>query len=145
MNSPMLPFDVTFKPTPIPKIQSTGIYVIAGGPCSGKTSLVKALANEGLKTIPETAEQWINEGNKAGIPVEEQRKDPIEWQMDLLQKDFALFDKLADTEGLVITDTSFIETSVFSSRAGIEMGPGVQSWLLSKRYRSVFLLEPIKK
>ena len=40
----------------------TGINVIAGGPCSGKTSLIKALSEKGFKTIPETAEQMIKEG-----------------------------------------------------------------------------------
>ena len=75
-------------------------------------------------------------GIKAGIPVEEQRKDPVAWQMDLLKKDFLLFDELFDknrNEEIVLTDTSFIETVVFAARAGIEMGPGVESWIRKKR------------
>ena len=56
--------------------------------------------------------------------------------MDILKKDFMLFDELADRgpEKIVLTDTSFIETVVFAARAGIEMGPGVESWIQSKRY-----------
>ena len=65
--------------------------------------------------------------------------------MDLLQKDFSLFDKLADNQGHVITDTSFIETLVYSSRIGIKMGPGIKSWLQSKRYQAVFFLEPMEE
>ena len=56
--------------------------------------------------------------------------------MEILKKDFTLFDELADQgpEKIVLTDTSFIETVVFAARAGIEMGPGVESWIQSKRY-----------
>ena len=141
--SPMLPFDVPFVKSTGP--MTTQIHVIAGGPCSGKTSLLKALAQGGFKTVPETAEQMINLGIKAGISVEEQRKDPVAWQMDLLQKDFLLFDKLAESQEVVLTDTSFIETVVFAARAGIEMGPGVEAWLHTRRYRVVFFLSPIEE
>ena len=56
--------------------------------------------------------------------------------MEILKKDFTLFDELADRgpEKNVLTDTSFIETVVFAARAGIEMGPRVESWIQSKRY-----------
>ena len=55
-------------------------------------------------------------------------------QMDLLKRDFALFDGLFNGEGessgdVVVTDTSFIETMVFSARAGIEMSPKVEDWI----------------
>ena len=120
----------------------TGINVIAGGPCSGKTSLIKALSEKGYKTTPETAEQMIKEGKnvlynlhrihflfffnfhyflknlgiRAGISVEKQRRDPVAWQMNLLKKDFNLMDQLANDGNIVVTDTSFIETVVFANR-----------------------------
>ena len=43
-------------------------------------------------------------------------------------------------EGIVISNTSFIETLVFSARAGIEMSPTVKDWLMKKRYTKVFFL-----
>ena len=149
--SPMLTFDTPFTLGLSSDIQTqkqqilSRIYVIAGGPCSGKTSLIKELNKRGFKTIPETAEQMINAGIKAGITVEKQRQDPVAWQMDLLQRDFSLFDELADKQEVVLTDTSFVETVVFAERAGIEIGPGVQAWLQNKRYRNVFFLTPIEK
>jgi len=141
--SPMLPFDM-LNSSVGSTVTMTKIHVIAGGPCSGKTSLLKALAKTGYSTVPETAEQLINEGLKAGISVEEQRKDPVAWQMDLLKKDFALFDDLSNSKEVVLTDTSFIETVVFGSRAGIEMSPGVEAWIRNKRYRVVFFLTQIE-
>ena len=141
--SPMLTFDMPLVKNSASDLK-TQIHVIAGGPCSGKTSLLKELAKRGINTIPETAEQMINAGIKAGISVEEQRKDPAAWQLELLKKDFLLFDKLAESLELVMTDTSFIETVVFGARAGIEMSPGVEEWIQTKRYRSVFFLSPIE-
>ena len=96
--SPMLTFDVpSVKDSESRNGNSTQIFVIAGGPCSGKTSLIQALRERGFETVPETAEQMIKTGIKSGISVEEQRKDPVKWQMDLLRKDFSLFDQLADS------------------------------------------------
>ena len=43
----------------------------------------------------------------------------------------------------VFTDTSFIEDLVFSERAGITVGPNTTQWLLNKRYKTVFFLEPL--
>jgi hypothetical protein len=51
----------------------------------------------------------INAGITAGVSVEEQRRDPVQWQMELLQKDFQLFDRLAEQDEVVLTDTSFVE------------------------------------
>ena len=43
--------------------------------------------------------------------------------MEILKKDFILFDELANQgpERIVLTYTSFIETVVFAAREGIEM------------------------
>ena len=51
--------------------------------------------------------------------------------MDLLRRDFALFDGLLSDEAdqVVVADTSFVETAVFSARAGIEMSPAVEEWI----------------
>ena len=81
----------------------------------------------------------IKAGLAEGRSVEEQRKDPVAWQMNLLKKDFELFDDLAKSGDVVIADTSFIETVVFAARAGIEMSPEVEVILvenLSTTFRS---------
>ena len=64
----------------------TKVNVIAGGPCSGKTALVRALAERGHRTVPETAEETIRAAVEAGVPVEEQRlTDPVGFQGRLIQ------------------------------------------------------------
>ena len=138
--SPMLPFEAKPREGGRSGVQ---VYVIAGAPCSGKSTLVKALAGRGFNIIPETAEEVIRSAVESGVSVEEQRlMDPVGFQMDLLRKDFDLFDKILTTggDGIVIADTSFIETLVFSARAGIEMSPTVKDWLMKKRFNNVFFL-----
>jgi len=138
--SPMLPFEAKPREGGRSAVQ---VYVIAGAPCSGKSTLVKALAGRGFKIIPETAEEVIRAAVQAGVSVEEQRlMDPVGFQMDLLRKDFDIFDKMLTSggDGIVIADTSFIETLVFSARAGIEMSPTVKDWLMKKRFNNVFFL-----
>ncbi|KAK3232907.1 hypothetical protein CYMTET_56766 [Cymbomonas tetramitiformis] len=122
---------------------TTQIQVIAGGPCSGKTTLLRALEQSGYRVEGETAEQVIQEGIASGKTAEEVKADPVEWQEALLKQDFELFDNLTD-DAIVFTDTSFIETVIFSLRAGVAVGPNIEAWLRQRRYRRVFFLDPLE-
>ena len=70
--APTNAFDIT-PPSPPPAAGAASVvaevqpaqadlFVIAGGPCSGKTTLMTAMANVGFAVEPETAERVINEG-----------------------------------------------------------------------------------
>jgi predicted ATPase len=120
----------------------TLIHVIAGGPCSGKTTLLRALEQAGHHVEVETAERMIAAAVAMGGTAKEIRSDPVLWQHRILRADHALFDGLP-TDSLVFTDTSFIETLVFGARAGIAVGPNTEKWLRRKRYKRVFFLEPL--
>ena len=120
----------------------TQIHVIAGGPCSGKTTLLKALAEAGYRVEVETAERMIQEGLAQGQTAQELRAEPMAWQQEVLRQDHALFQSLP-ADRLLLTDTSLIETVVFAERAGMELGPQLQDWLQHQRYRRVFFLEPL--
>ena len=67
----------------------------------------------------------------------------MRWQQKILRLDYALFDGLPVDE-LVFTDTSFLETLVFGTRAGLEVGPNLDGWLRNKRYETVFFLDPLE-
>ena len=121
----------------------TQIHVIAGGPCSGKSTVINALKQKGYHVEEETAEKLIQAGIEMGKTAHELRSDPVQWQQQLLFADHALFNGLPFNT-TIFTDTSFIETVVFGKRAGIEMGPNTKLWLQNKRYKRVFFLEPIQ-
>jgi predicted ATPase len=137
--SARLHFDITAKDHPHCQ---THIHVIAGGPCAGKTTLLRALEQAGHAVVPETSRIVLEAGIAAGRTAEELRSDPAAWQMQILDKDHTLFESL-QVDQPVFTDTSFIEDLVFSQRAGITVGPNTQQWLLNKRYKTVFFLEPL--
>ena len=140
--SAQLVFDVADE-QPSDSVVQTRIHVIAGGPCSGKTTLLQALEQRGYRVEVETSERLLQAGIVRGETAQSLRMDPVQWQQMVLAQDHDLFDSLP-TDALVFTDTSFIEDLVFAARAGIEMGPGVESWLRNKRYQKVFFLEPLE-
>lgn len=120
----------------------TRIHVIAGGPCSGKTTLLDALSAAGYQAERETAEELLKAGVAAGQTPEQLRADLVAWQGHLFRADFALFNQLS-RGGLVFTDTSFVETLVFTQRAGITVGPNIERWMERLRYAAVFFLDPL--
>jgi predicted ATPase len=138
---PQLQFD-------IPQLEVVGaavasqIHVIAGGPGSGKSTLVAALRGAGLDVVPETAEVELQACVRRGGDAAVMRDDPVAWQQHVLAADFELFDALPVDEP-VFTDTSFIEDLVFAERAGLSVGPNIAAWLHGKRYRAVFYLQPL--
>ncbi|MFT5138596.1 MAG: putative ATPase [Lysobacterales bacterium] len=138
---PRLEFEVAAKLVPERETQ-TQICVFAGGPGSGKSSLLKALSDNGYRTVEETAECLLREAVANGSSAQGMRADPIQWQLDLLERDFELFNTLPRNE-VLFTDTSIIETLVFSQNAGIEVGPRLSTWLERLRFARVFFLEPL--
>ena len=140
--SAKLVFDTLDKDPMSDRIE-TQIHVIAGGPCSGKTTVLKALEQAGHYVVTETSQELLEAGIADGHTAQQLRSDPVAWQQEIFRRDHALFDELALDEP-VFTDTSFIENLVFGSRAGIVIGPKVESWLQRKRYQTVFFLDPLK-
>jgi predicted ATPase len=140
--SPLLTFDINLL-RPMTGIEKTQILVLAGGPCSGKTTLLRALQKRGYRVEVETAERLLGDGVAAGHSAETLRVDPVQWQEKLLQEDYGLFEGLPADE-YIFTDTSFIETLVFSLRSGLSVGPNIESWLRSRRYKQVFFLDPLE-
>ena len=134
-------FDIPQMPPPGDPVQ-TEIHVIAGGPCSGKTTLLQALSDTGYHVQEETAERLLKEGLAEGHTAEALRTDAVAWQRQIYHEDHALFDGLP-TDALLFTDTSMIESMVFGERAGFQTGPKLEAWLEHKRYKAVFFLAPL--
>ncbi|MCP4867312.1 MAG: ATP-binding protein [Proteobacteria bacterium] len=139
--SPLLDVDIPSQPLLEAPI-ATRIHVIAGGPCSGKTTLLNALAEAGRPVHPETARRLLEAGIAEGKTAAELRADPAAWQTEIFRQDHALFDGLPRDE-VVFTDTSFIEDLVFAADAGLQIGPRLESWLRHLRYAVVFFLDPL--
>ncbi|MFP4030570.1 MAG: AAA family ATPase [Desulfococcaceae bacterium] len=64
------------SPSPI----STRRIVSTGAPCSGKTTLLEALARRGFAVVPETARALIESELRQGRTLEQIRRDPLAFQ-----------------------------------------------------------------
>ena len=130
---PVLDLDVNVAPA------QTRLIVLAGGPCSGKTTLGEALRGLGLTVVPETSRVLL-EG--PGGP--ELREDALAWQERLMRADVEQLLALAPS-GPVVLDTSVVEDVVFAERAGWTIGPRLRALLEGLRFARVFFLEPLPR
>lgn len=133
-HTPLVEVDVDADAAPV----QTHIHVLAGGPCSGKSTVANLLEQQGFLVIPETSRELLEAAD------EDPRLDPAAWQTRILHADHALFSGLPK-DRVVITDTSFVENLVFARDAGLEVGPRLRRWLERCRYAKVFFLEPLER
>jgi len=118
-------------------------YVIAGGVCSGKTSVIKELEQRGYQVVPETARELIDEGMKEGKTLEESRGDVLSFQRRVIarqeEKEAAL-----PREEVIFLDRGNPDSRAFLTFNRIEEPVDVTEALRRARYRKVFMLEPIR-
>lgn len=135
--------DIQEKDVPKSTID-TKTYVIAGGPCSGKTTLLNQLKVHGYTVEYEPAEELLKKEIALGHSVEDVRQDPMEWQHRVVQADVELFKSIAPN-ALTFVDTSLIETLVFCQRIGMDFGKHLRNYLDRFRFAGVFFLEPLER
>jgi len=75
---------------------STRIFILTGGPCAGKTTLLEELARRGFPVIPEAARMVIQDGHLTPAA------DPLEFQREVLRRQLA-FERAAPS-GVVFAD-----------------------------------------
>lgn len=118
-------------------------YVIAGGVCSGKTSVIKELARRGYAVVPETARELIDEGLAAGKTLEEIRSDVLMFQRRVLERQNEKEAHLP-TAGPVFLDRANPDVRAFLAFNGIPEPEDVTRALASCSYTKVFMLDPIR-
>ena len=133
--------DIPVRPL-LKEITQTNIYVIAGGPCSGKTSVIKALRKLDFIVEYEPAELLLQKEISMGRKAEKIRKDPFQWQQRVARADYELFTSISTIKPIFV-DTSMIETWVFAKRAGIDFGDTLKFFIKNFRFRKVFFLQPL--
>lgn len=117
-----------------------GSYVLTGGPCAGKTTLLNLLKENGFDTVPEAASIIIEESLASGSDCLPWKDNPsfqnrvFELQLELEQENRG--------KELVFFDRGVLDGYAYvkfygkpPSRIYNEIGPG--------RYEGVFLLEPV--
>ncbi len=120
------------------KVQ-TKWHVITGAPSCGKTTLVDMLADQGFRTIPECARQYMEEEIAKGRTIEEIHANAVALQRCIVEL------QLNVEGGLTATDIVFIDGGVPSSLAWYRLfglNPNeILRQCFRRRYASVFILD----
>ena len=92
--------------------------VITGGPCSGKTTIIQALAAAGHTTVPEAATELIEDP-----ALENLRADPLEFQLQVLRRQLEnekQADERAETQSIIFLDRGIGDGFGYLSYHGLE-------------------------
>ena len=118
-------------------------YVIAGGVCSGKTTLVNELREKGYVVVSETARELIDEGMTQGLSLEEARGDVLTFQRRVLERQMEKENMLPEAVP-VFLDRGIPDSRAFLKFSNIEEPEDVTCAIESASYKKVFLLEPVR-
>ena len=92
--------------------------VITGGPCSGKTTIIQALAGTGHTTVPEAATELIEDPS-----LENLRADPLEFQLQVLRRQLENEKRAgerAETQPVIFLDRGIGDGFGYLSYHGLE-------------------------
>ena len=115
-------------------------YVVAGGPSSGKTTLIKGIEKLGYYTVQEAAKFVIDENIAKGISVEDLRKDGGRFAQIVFQKNLQL-EAAAPRDRIVFFDRGIPDCIVYHKLAGLDTKH--IDTISRGRYRKVFFLDPL--
>ena len=125
-------------------------YILTGGPCSGKTTLVKRLGDEGYTVVPEAARHIIEDEQRREERDREYQgilpwNGLEEFQFLVIGRQLAL-EKKAEKRtpsGIHILDRSNIDQIAYAELGGIDISHIVQPAIQSANYNKVFFLEQV--
>lgn len=113
-------------------------YVITGGPCSGKTTLIKALEAKGFAIVPEAARELIEEQMKSG--------GVFPWTDNLVFQHLVVARQLMREnrgESKRFLDRSCIDSIAYARFWKTALPDQLLMLIKSRAYAGVFLLEPV--
>jgi predicted ATPase len=117
-------------------------HVITGGPSTGKTTTMEALAELGFTTLPEAARVVIDNGFEAGLTIEQIRADEKVFQDQVMMHKIAVEARL-DPDVTTLMDRGMHDSKAYYELHDFEMAPWVTEALQKARYQTVFLLEQL--
>ena len=132
-------------PTKVERVMSDialPFFVVTGGPGSGKTTLIEALARAGFTVAPEAGRGVIREQQAHGgraLP----SVDPLAFAAAMLARDLASYDAHRDATGPVFFDRGIPDIVGYLRLEGVAVPADMLRAARAKRYRRpVFVCPP---
>ncbi len=121
------------------KVQ-TKWHIITGAPCSGKSTLIAHLADNGFRTAPEAARQYFErEMASTGRTIEDVRKDVASLVRGILEIMLEIEHGLIANE-LVCLDRGYPDNFAFLRQMGLDPNEYLPD-CFHHRYASIFMLD----
>ena len=117
-------------------------YVITGGPSAGKTTLIKALEENGFHVEHESARIVIDADMQAGKTIEEIREDEEAFQNEVYAHKL-MREELLDPAELIFFDRGMQDTHAYMTLHNFPIRQETQQEMDKAVYKKVFLLEPV--
>ncbi len=118
----------------------TNWYVIPGGPSSGKTTMIRLLAQRGYHTTIEHARHFIDTQRVTGRTVAEIRANQREFQRSVLMMQLRQ-EQALDPNQLCFLDRALPDSLAYYRYLGLEPEPELLDALKTASYRKVFALD----
>jgi predicted ATPase len=119
----------------------TNWRVITGAPSCGKTTLIEQLASHGLRTVGETAREYLEREVAKGRAIAEIRSDMATVEREIVGLQRQVEEGLSARE-LVFFDRGLPDCLAFFRLAGVDPNAFLAE-CFHHRYASVFLLDPL--
>src|SRR5581483_4706965 len=115
-------------------------YVLTGGPCSGKTTLINEMKDRGYSVLPEAARTIIAAELAAGKTIEEIVGDPLALQHKVIAHQLELHQEAPQDE-VVFHDRALPDNIAYYRKFNLPIDEIFQKALDAVQYRKIFLLD----
>jgi predicted ATPase len=118
-------------------------YVLTGGPCSGKTTLITELKERAYSVLPESARTVIAAGIAEGKAIAEIVGDPLALEHVILKHQLELIAE-ASKEDVLFVDRGIPDNIAYYRKFGLALDDVINEAVASVQYRRIFLLDMIE-
>ncbi len=118
----------------------TNWNVITGGPCTGKTTVIKLLTKRGYKTTIEHARHYIDTQKIRGRTIEEIKENKKQFQLGVLEMQIEQESELNLTD-VVFLDRALPDAMAYYQFLGLEYDNRLIEQCNKYCYNKVFILE----
>lgn len=114
--------------------------ILTGGPCAGKSTMLRELSARGYAVVPEAARLVIERSEKSGGPFP--WTDFAAFQRENLALQDELESAVADAHGNVFLDRGALDAAAYCRASGADFPKGFDLESAVRRYAGAVLCEP---